>query len=123
MPILKAMKCMLFTITVFCALGCSPPDGAFTDTYSDGTRKVTGDYKDGEKSGVWVYHWTTGVKQVEGQYDKGKPTGTWKYYNKKGKLIAEGSYRNGKMWDGTFIRYIVGTKKVMRYTEGKEIIR
>jgi antitoxin component YwqK of YwqJK toxin-antitoxin module len=110
-------------IGVCAVLGCSPPDGPFANSYSDGTKKVSGSYKDGEKSGSWIYYWTTGAKQVEGQYKKGKQAGTWKYHNKNGTVIAEGTFQNGKMWDGTFIRYIIGTKKVMRYTDGKEILR
>ncbi|GEM_PF-1340055 len=104
-------------------LGCSPPDGAFSDTYADGTPKTSGFYKNAEKTSLWTYRWTNGEKQVEGQYRGGKQIGTWKYYNKQGKLIAEGTYKNGKMWEGTFVRYIVGTKKVMRFNEGKERTR
>ena len=122
MLLLKA-RWVTLALGLCVVLGCSPPDGAFTDTYSNGTRKTSGFYKNGEKTGTWAYHWTNGEKQVEGQYQDGKQIGTWKYYNKQGKVIAEGTYKNGKMWNGTFVRYIVGTKKVMRFSEGKERTR
>lgn len=103
--------------------GCGPSDGPYVEKYDNGRIKVEGFYKGGKKTGSWTYYWKSGIKQVEGSYKKDEPAGVWKFYDEKGKPIAQGTYRDGKMWEGTFVRYVFGTKKFMSFKEGKEVVK
>ena len=113
----------LVMVTAILVAACSPPDGPYEDHHSNGKVKEQGAYKDGEKVGKWMFYWKTGLKKAEGFYSKGVPAGTWTYYNSSGAVIGKGTYRDGKMWSGTFVRYIVGTTKIMRFKDGEEDLR
>ena len=103
--------------------GCGPSDGAYVDLHPNGKVKVEGTYRNGMKTGKWVYYWSDGAKQTEAHYTKDEPSGTWTYFDKRGKAIGRGTYKDGKMWDGTFARYVIGTTKIMRIEGGKEVTR
>ena len=111
--------------TIACALivaaaSCGPSDGLHKEHHNNGKVKEEGMYRGGEKSGKWLYYWRNGKVQVQGNYSKGEPYGRWKYYDEKGKLIGEGAYKDGKMWNGTFVRYVLGTKKFITVKDGQE---
>ena len=108
---------------VMIAGACGPSDGPYQDHYPNGKVKEEGAYRNGEKTGKWTFYWQSGLKKTEGFYNKGVPSGTWIYYNNQGRVIGKGTYKDGKMWDGTFVRYVVGTTKIMRFKEGKEPVR
>lgn len=114
------MRTSLIILMLAVAIACGPSDGLQTEKYGNGNTKEEGMIKQGEKSGKWVFYWSNGNVQVIGHYDKGKPAGTWLYHNEQGKQVAEGTYRNGKMWEGTFVRYVMGTKKFMTVKGGKQ---
>ncbi len=103
--------------------GCGPSDGAYVDHHPNGKVKVEGTYRNGMKTGKWVYYWSDGAKQTEAHYTKDEPSGTWTYFDKRGKAIGRGTYKDGKMWDGTFVRYVIGTTKIVRLEGGKEVTR
>lgn len=102
-------------------VSCGPSDGAHVDHYPDGAVKEEGFYKDGQKAGRWRFYWRDGKTKVEGSYLKGEPHGTWTFYNKGGHVIGTGVYRNGQMWDGQFVRYVLGTQKVIVVKEGQQV--
>jgi antitoxin component YwqK of YwqJK toxin-antitoxin module len=99
---------------------CGPSDGVHTEHYNTGSKQEEGTIRNGEKSGKWVYYWRNGNVQTEGFYMKGEPDRRWTYYDEQGKKIAEGTYKGGKMWNGTFVRYVMGTKKFITIEAGKE---
>jgi len=35
-------------------------------------------------------------------------------------VMARGTYRSGKMWDGQFVRYVMGTKKIIVVKDGQQ---
>ena len=109
-----------YVLGVFLLVGCGPSDGPYQDHYPNGKVKEAGEYRGGEKSGKWTYYWKSGVKKTKGLYSKGVPRGTWIYYDKRGSVIGEGTYKDGKMWNGTFVRYVIGIPKIMRIEEGKD---
>lgn len=103
-----------------CLMSCGPSDGAFVDHYPNGTVKEEGFYKGGQKTGTWRFYWKDGKKKVEGRYANDEPHGEWVFYDETGRVMARGTYRNGKMWDGQFVRYVLGTKKIIVVKEGQQ---
>lgn len=102
-------------------MGCGPSDGPYRDTFPNGQVKEEGFYKNGEKTGLWVYYWQNGEKKVVGTYEKDQPQGTWVFFDEKGQQIAEGTYKDGKMWDGRFVRYVLGIKKMIVVQNGQQV--
>jgi len=110
-------------IILFCGwwmVSCGPSDGAFVDHYPNGKIKEEGFYKDGKKTGLWQFYWKDGAKKVTGAYVKDEPHGQWIFYDESGKVIGTGTYKNGQMWDGRFVRYVLGTKKIIVVREGQQ---
>lgn len=113
-------KHLSYLLCLIVLASCGPSDGPYQDHYSNGKVKEEGAYRNGEKSGKWTYYWQSGLKKTDGFYTKGVPRGTWTYYDKRGGVIGKGTYKDGKMWDGTFVRYVIGIPKIMRIKEGKD---
>jgi len=115
------LKTSIFTLVLLSVfVGCGPSDGPYADYYSNGKVKEEGTYKGGEKAGKWTYYWQNGKKKTVGYYTKGKPSGTWMYFSKEGAVLGKGTYKGGKMWNGTFVRFVMGIPKMMTIEEGKE---
>lgn len=113
------MYIFIFCVCVSGILSCGPSDGAFVDHHPNGKIKKEGFYKEGQKTGNWRYYWKDGTKQVEGSYLKDEPQGQWTFYDEGGRSMARGVYRKGQMWDGQFVRYVLGTKKIIVVKEGQ----
>lgn len=101
-------------------LACGPSDGVFVDHYPNGTVKEEGSYKDGQKTGLWQFYWKDGTQKVTGAYVKDEPHGQWIFYDESGRVIGTGTYKKGQMWDGRFVRYVLGTKKIIVVREGQQ---
>ena len=63
-----------------------PFSGIVFNTYPDGQREYTGEYKDGKPNGLLVYWYKNGVKKREGELKNGVPAGRWTYYNSDGSI-------------------------------------
>ncbi len=87
--------------------------------YPNGSKKIEGSYKDGKKSGKWIFYfengavWSIGSFEnglrigkakvyhengevfYTGAYLQGKKHGTWKFYNDEGKLVNTARFDNG----------------------------
>jgi len=62
--------------------------------YSDSATVIAqGQYLDGEREGKWIID--IGSHREEGEYRIGQRTGVWKYYFRNGKLKFEGKYTDG----------------------------
>ena len=109
---------VLITIVLF--WGCGPSDGPYVAHHDNGKVKEEGFYKDGAKTRQWTFYWKSGIVQVKGTYSKDKPEGLWLFYDEKGRQMAQGTYKNGKMWEGRFVRYVFGTKKIIVVKEGQQ---
>jgi len=77
----------------------------------------------GKYEGEYTEQWMEGAKgmKTKGQYKDGKKTGLWVYESVSGKKESEENYLNGEL-DGTFILYqcVNGNKSQVReYTKGK----
>jgi antitoxin component YwqK of YwqJK toxin-antitoxin module len=117
---LRIGRIVALLLCVFVFTNCGPSDGPHEDKYANGKMKEEGAYRGGEKVGQWTYYWKNGSKKTVGRYDKGKPTGTWIYYSDTGASLGKGTYKNGKMWNGTFVRFVMGIPKTMRVEKGKD---
>jgi len=63
-----------------------PFSGILFNTYPNGQREYTGEYKDGKPNGLLVYWYENGVKKREGELKNGVPAGRWTYYNSDGSI-------------------------------------
>ena len=63
-----------------------PFSGIVFNTYPNGQREYTGEYKDGKPNGLLVYWYEKGVKKREGELKNGVPAGRWTYYNSDGSI-------------------------------------
>lgn len=118
------MRLILFKVFVLCLFGgqvaCGPADGKYVDHYPNGAVKEEGFYKSGQKTGVWQFYWKDGTRKVLGTYRNGEPDGEWTFYDEQGQVLGKGVYRNGQMWDGRFVRYVMGTKKIIVVKDGQQ---
>lgn len=114
--------CSLISITLGCMLiSCSQKQTVVEETYNDGSPKrecvyigqgkdrvlvketffypsrqveVTGEYKDGERHGYWIYYFENGNVWSEGFYNMGKNDGKRLTYFENGKLRYEAHYKD-----------------------------
>ena len=63
-----------------------PFSGIVFNTYPNGQREYTGEYKDGKPNDLLVYWYENGVKKREGELKNGVPAGRWTYYNSDGSI-------------------------------------
>ena len=91
-------------ITLLLIVGCGKKDGLHTEYFDDAKKlkRTEGNYKDGEKDGVWTFFKRDGEKYIEGAFwgvdSQGDPIkdGVWTYYPFNGKLHAEHTYKDGE---------------------------
>ncbi len=61
--------------------------GVWTSWYKDGSIKSELRFRNGKRHGFYKTWYRNGKIRYEGQYHHGERTGTWKYYEKNGDLI------------------------------------
>lgn len=71
-------------------------EGPFQELYESGEVRVAGDYKDGMRSGEWIYYNEQGRVSQKGRYRKGKAHGDWVWYYGDGTVRRREVYRNGR---------------------------
>jgi len=67
-------------------------EGACTVYYSNGQKRVTGNYKYGIPEGGFEWYNRDGILAVKGQYTDGMPQGKWQYYYASGKKMLDATY-------------------------------
>lgn len=68
----------------------APKNGPYIKHFKNGQIKTSGQYKKGEKVGVWKYYYDTGQLSRKYEYDNlGKTTGSEETYYKKGDLKSK----------------------------------
>lgn len=86
---------------------------------------VEGDYRMGERHGLWRTYWNLNGKKgklsFQGRYTGGLPDGQHRYFNEEGVMVEEGYYRLGKRI-GVWIRYDKDGEPAVRirYDENEE---
>ncbi len=63
-----------------------------------------GSYKDGLRTGEWVYFYSDGSKEMEGYFNKDKPDREWIWYYKNGNKKRVENYLSGKL-EGEYIEF------------------
>ncbi|MFK7808958.1 MAG: energy transducer TonB [Saprospiraceae bacterium] len=80
-------------------------DGLSKRWYDNGNQWEEGNYKEGEKDGIWkVYSYQSNTLKSTGLFATSKKTGTWKYYDKEKRLTSEVSFLEG-VKEGAFVEY------------------
>jgi antitoxin component YwqK of YwqJK toxin-antitoxin module len=72
-------------------------DGLWEQYFSDGTIKLRGKFKAGEKHERFQLFYPSGQLRVSGQYNNGHQDGVWNSYDEKGKLVKKETYKKGKL--------------------------
>ena len=63
-----------------------PFNGIVYNSYPNGQREYSGEYKDGKPNGFLVYWYKNGNKMREGKLKDGMPFGRWTIYNDDGEI-------------------------------------
>jgi antitoxin component YwqK of YwqJK toxin-antitoxin module len=67
------------------------PEGDYLEWYKVDSTSVAltcGQFRAGERSGLWTWFYGNGKPSKQGRYTAGKATGVWRRWNAQGKLIA-----------------------------------
>jgi hypothetical protein len=70
-------------------------DGAWFETYADGSQKSRGAHVDGKPDGSWMTWYPGGQVKSQGVYRHGKAEGLWRYFHANGNTSAELQYKDG----------------------------
>jgi hypothetical protein len=72
-------------------------DGAWTESYPDGSRKSQGAHVDGQPDGDWTTWYAGGQVKSQGDYRNGKAEGLWRHFHPNGNASIELRYRDGRL--------------------------
>jgi hypothetical protein len=78
----------------------APPvrkEGAWSESYADGSRKSRGAHVDGQPDGLWTTWHPGGRVKSQGEYRHGKAEGVWRHFHENGNVSIELQYRDGKL--------------------------
>ncbi len=78
--------------------------GKWTDYYTDGSKRASGNYLNNRRSGSWTFYYRNGKIEQKGRFDKGRYHGAWHWYYPNGEIWREEQYFNGRE-DGSFVEY------------------
>ena len=84
---------ILITLMLF-IFACKSKNGYHIEEHKPG-QMAEGNYKDGERIGLWVFYNENEQLIVEGNYISDEPSGLWKYYSDSGQLKSEAYFENG----------------------------
>ena len=71
-------------------------DGPYLEYHETGEIKIVGEYKNGQREGLWSSWYTNGELQSELNYEKGLEDGEYKVFHTNGNLKIRGFYKAGK---------------------------
>ena len=82
--------------------------------YTDGTKRIEGEYLDGKRNGRWTYWYEDGKKWSEANYQADVRHGKSTVWHENGRKYFEGNYKSGdrvgrwRFWDedGTLMKDI-----------------
>ncbi len=80
-------------------------DGELTTWYPGGTKKESGQYKNGMKEGVWAFFYENGQNYYLVNYHKNKKDGLYTQWDSFGRLVKEDEYENGKRVTEYIVKY------------------
>ena len=77
---------IMFEGKLYLADSKDPFSGIVYNTYPNGQREYTGEYKNGKPNGLLVYWYENGNKMREGKLKGGTPVGRWVTYKEDGSV-------------------------------------
>jgi hypothetical protein len=72
-------------------------DGAWTESYPDGSQKSRGAHVGGRPDGAWTTWHPGGQVKSQGEYRNGKAEGVWRHFHANGNAAIEFQYRDGRL--------------------------
>ncbi|MBT4732304.1 hypothetical protein HOB87_10095 [Candidatus Woesearchaeota archaeon] len=87
------MKTILITLALIISLASSAEsilNGKVVETYQDGSKKISKEYKNNQPFGAWTTWYEDGVKNSEVEFIKGALIKNFKFYHKNGKVNFQG---------------------------------
>ena len=79
-------KSIMFEGRLYMMDSKEPFSGIVYNTYPNGQREYTGEYKHGEPNGLLIYWYENGNKMREGRLRGGAPVGRWIIYKEDGSV-------------------------------------
>jgi len=70
----------------------TPKEGAYTEHYSNGQKKLEGCYGNNLREGNWEYWYDDGQEFAKGSFKEGRRDGQWTYWHENGQKSAKGSF-------------------------------
>lgn len=55
--------------------------------YGNGNPRFSGDYRDGEMHGAWVFYRADGSVMRTGEFDRGRQVGDWTTFTRDGSVV------------------------------------
>ncbi|MDA7681354.1 SHD1 domain-containing protein [Verrucomicrobiales bacterium] len=100
----------------------TPYTGKAFGLYGNGQKQLEGNYKDGEKDGLWTSWHENGQKKGEVSFKDGEKDGLFVEWHPNGQKHGEGNYKDGKP-DGLALQWHENGQKQGEgnFKEGKEI--
>ena len=71
-------------------------EGKYTEFYENGTIKADMTYKKGVAEGPARFYYNNGKLKIEAEYKDGLKSGRWIYFNEKGKEVGKEKYKKGE---------------------------
>ena len=79
-------KSIMFEGRLYMMDSKEPFSGIVYNTYPNGKREYTGEYKNGKPNGLLIYWYENGNKMREGRLKGGTPVGRWIIYKEDGSV-------------------------------------
>lgn len=80
--------------------------------------RARGEYRNGQRHGLWTHYYPNGLKEAEGRYENGKEHGEWTFWYDDGRLQGRGTYADGRMHGSWIFCYAAGEKVEAFFKQG-----
>lgn len=70
--------------------------GPFTQWYSNGQVAVRGTFEAGKRTGKWSWWHENGMRSIEGEYANADPVGPWLWWNDEGMVSRRADFTHGQ---------------------------
>ena len=70
------------------------PTGQFTWWHENGQRSLVANYRDGEKHGTWTWWHPSGLKSIQGEYANDTPINNWLWWEESGKVAQRADFND-----------------------------
>ncbi len=90
--------------------------------WSNGNRRIEGDYKNNLREGEWTYWYENGNVWSKGTFTNGLSNGKFDVYNEDGSRYMQSSYKNGEP-DGYWTFFDKNKKKKEVYFDNGKVIK